>query len=557
MKDAIKKYIAIALILAVFMPIYAKKQDKDAIFKLVSKSYTLNLDGSVDYREHKELKIFTTMTFDAFGETFIMYNPDFQKLTINESYTIKADGTKMESPSNAFNPMLPENCSRCERLNPMREMVVTHTALEHDATIVLDYTIHSENFFFKNLLEQIDLSEKVPVEKYEISIITPEGYPLNIYINGENLVYEKSAFNENGFQTNKWTFTNLKPRPSDEYLYKTACPTISFTTLRTPELLVPNLTAQNAFNKFSSKEITAFFQNYIADTKDDKEKILKVRDYIAENILTRDVNPKYLNYVIASPEIVWNTNCALPIEKNLLLTNVLKSLNYNAELVFLMNGFYKYINTCVKVDYKGETIYISADDDSDLSLDSKFAPAYVINQDCEFGKTSSQTNTVNVIADIKFDGQNIDKPKVEYVQNDVQSPKVKTLLPKDISTVSVISQKHGNYYVISLYDGSYGNSLRSENIHRNREYAIAIPASDESYEYRITIPNGKKCLTKSSTETLEISGAKMLLETKVEGQNVMITRKLTLPEAGIQAKDVKKFKTLLGKWELPTKILIR
>lgn len=557
MKDLIKKHIAFVLILAVFVPIYAKNQDKDAIFKLVSKSYTLNLDGSVDYRERKELKIFTTMTFDAFGETFIMYNPDFQKLTINESYTVKADGTIIESPGNAFNPMLPENCSRCERLNPIREMVVTHTALEHNATIVLDYTIHSENFFFHNLLEQIELSEKVPVEKYEISITTPEGFPLNININVENPDFEKNIVNENGFQTNKWTFSNLKPRPSDEYLYKTALPTLSFTTLRTPELFVPQLIAQNAFNKFSSNEITAFFLKYIADTQDDKEKILKVRDYIAENILTRNINPKYLNYVLASPEIVWNTNCALPIEKNLLLANVLKSLNYNADLVFLMNDLYSHISSCVRVDYKGEVFYISADDDSDLSLDYKFAPAYIINQDCEFGKIPSQTNTVNVIANISFDGQNVEKPTVTYIQKNVQSPKVKTLLPKETSVVSVISQKYGSYYVITLYDGSYGNSLRSENIHRNREYAIAMPASDESYEYRMNIPAGRKILTKSSTETLEIAGAKMLLETKVEGQYVTVTRKLTLPEAGIPAKDVKKFKTLLGKWELPTKILIQ
>ena len=86
------------------------------------------------------------MTFDHFGETFITYNPDFQELIINEAYTIRKDGSKVETPRNAFNPMLPEGCTKCERLNGIRTMVVTHTALEYDAVIVLDYTIRSKNF---------------------------------------------------------------------------------------------------------------------------------------------------------------------------------------------------------------------------------------------------------------------------------------------------------------------------------------------------------------------------------------------------------------------------
>ena len=57
---------------------FGKAPEKDAVYKLVSKSYTLNTDGSTEFRKRTELQIFTRMTFDHFGETFITYNPDFQ-----------------------------------------------------------------------------------------------------------------------------------------------------------------------------------------------------------------------------------------------------------------------------------------------------------------------------------------------------------------------------------------------------------------------------------------------------------------------------------------------
>ena len=150
--------------------IFANVPEKDAVYKLISESYTLNNDGSTEIRKRKELKLITRMTFDEFGETFITYNPDFQELIINEAYTIRKDGSKVETPANAFNPMLPENCTKCERLNGIRTMVVTHTALEYDAVIVLDYTIRSKNFFFQELMEKVDLQEEVPVEKYVVSV---------------------------------------------------------------------------------------------------------------------------------------------------------------------------------------------------------------------------------------------------------------------------------------------------------------------------------------------------------------------------------------------------
>ena len=80
-----KKLIIIVTIICTALSVLAKSPEKDAVYKLISESYTLNTDGSTEFRKRTELQIFTRMTFDHFGETFITYNPDFQELIINEA----------------------------------------------------------------------------------------------------------------------------------------------------------------------------------------------------------------------------------------------------------------------------------------------------------------------------------------------------------------------------------------------------------------------------------------------------------------------------------------
>ena len=60
----------------------------EAEFRKLSKTYTLRADGSQEMRVQKELTLFTHAAMNGlYGETFIVYNPDFQKLEIHASYT--------------------------------------------------------------------------------------------------------------------------------------------------------------------------------------------------------------------------------------------------------------------------------------------------------------------------------------------------------------------------------------------------------------------------------------------------------------------------------------
>lgn len=549
-----KKHIFLLLIVFASFSAFAKAPEKDAVYKLISKSYTLNTDGSTEFRKRTELQIFTRMTFDHFGETFITYNPDFQELIINEAYTIRKDGSKVETPQNAFNPMLPEGCTKCERLNGIRTMVVTHTALEYDAVIVLDYTIRSKNFFFQELLEKVDLQEEVPVEKYVVSVTTPDYKPAKFVLNGK-LSYTETENTDKGMKTTVMTFTNLPEYPTDEYIFPGDYKAVTFYTMDEPHYIVGKIAQQNAMQKFSNQKITDFFTSRFAEEMTDMDKVLSVRDYIHDNIQTNHLDASVLNYMFASPQQVWESNCALPIEKNILLAGVLQSLGNDAQLAFMGNSLASDLKTVVRIQRNGATDYISANEIEELSLDAFFAPATLIMQDGKIENVTAQPISVERVAEITLESGKLDDPVVKMEQK-VESPQMKYLQVHGIGDTKVsVSQLSGKYYEMTIDDGDYGTPIRSVNIHNDRKYDVDTKESSEKYGYAVKLPANVRCLTKTSHKEITVEGAKLLIDVVVGGNTVMITRTLSLPKEGISAKSSKKFKAMMGEWEAPAKVV--
>lgn len=557
-----KRYIIMMLAVFVMATAFGKAPEKDAVYKLISKSYTLNKDGSTEFRKRTELQIFTRMTFDHFGETFITYNPDFQELIINEAYTIRKDGSKVETPANAFNPMLPESCTKCERLNGIRTMVVTHTALEYDALIVLDYTIRSKNFFFQELLEKEELYDNVPIEKYVVSVTTPDYKPAKFQLDGENLSYTTTESKDKDFVSTVYTFANLPEAPACDLVFPSAWPSLTFYTLDNPEAIIGRIVQQNSMQKFDNQKITDFFRSRFTEEMKDMDRVLLVRDYIHNYIRTNDVNAKTLNYMFASPQQVWESNCATPIEKDILLTGVLKSLGYDAELAFKNNTLASDLETVVRLHYEYGagawmfTHYISANEAEDLSLDAYFAPATLTLQSGKMEKVDVQPININVASNITFENGQMDAPKVDVTKKEVLSPLAMTLRVQDVDVSKVSVMQRGNkYYELTIDDGNYGTSVHSVDIPSDLKYNIDTKKSDETYAYTITLPANTRCLTKPVHKEITVENAKLLIDVQVDGQTVTIKRQLNLPQEGISAKNVKKFKAMMGEWEAPVKVV--
>ena len=142
-----KKILFIAALLSPFTFHLSpcRAQQPDAVYKLLRYEWTLNADGSSDYHYRHEVQILRNRALVAYadkGETFVVYNPDLEEVTVNEVYTRQLDGTRIDMPQNAFIYQLPEECADCGRFNHMRELAMVHTGMELGCVIVVDYTIH-------------------------------------------------------------------------------------------------------------------------------------------------------------------------------------------------------------------------------------------------------------------------------------------------------------------------------------------------------------------------------------------------------------------------------
>lgn len=198
--------------LAMLIGVLPMKAASEAEFGKMSKAYTLYADGSQEMRVQKELTLFTHAAMNrVYGESFIIYNPEFQKLKIHDSYTRQKDGTIVKTPENAFVEVLPSAAADAPAYNGLKEMVVVHTGLELGATIYLDYSVVTRPGY----LAELDVCEQVeelsPIREYVFSLSVPESKPLYYeWLNGKAVPVMKTA---DGMKTVTWTLKNVQPRP--------------------------------------------------------------------------------------------------------------------------------------------------------------------------------------------------------------------------------------------------------------------------------------------------------------------------------------------------------
>ena len=305
----------------------------DAVFKKIDKSYTLHADGSIDYTYRKELQLNSQRSFDKmYGETFIVYNPDFQSLTINEAYTIRKDGSRVNTPANAFNEVLPSNCTDCGRYNGVKEMVVTHTALEYGATIVLDYTIHQKAGLLKDMSEILVLAESSPVEQYRVSFTFPKEkkYLFKGFYQGPD---NSTHTYKDGYETVTATFSSLRQTSAEPSLPAAVelYPNIKFYSADNEEML-ETILRQPALTRTELPECDLVLSQITSPDKEYVNNILAIRDWVVDNVHYNALSFKYNGYNIADANTVWKSNCGNEPEMAVLLAAMLQRAGYDARI---------------------------------------------------------------------------------------------------------------------------------------------------------------------------------------------------------------------------------
>lgn len=203
-------YIGIlGMLLLAVLPV---KAESEAEFRKLSKTYTLRADGSQELRVQKELTLFTHAAMNGlYGETFIVYDPEFQELTIHELYTRQKDGTVIKTPSNALVEVLPSSAANAPAYNHLKEMVVVHTGLELGATIYLDYSIVSKAGYLPELDVCCPVKELSPVKEFIFRLNVPAGKSVRYEL--LNASAKPVIAQGNGMKSFIWTLKDVAPRP--------------------------------------------------------------------------------------------------------------------------------------------------------------------------------------------------------------------------------------------------------------------------------------------------------------------------------------------------------
>ena len=310
----------------------ARAQQPDAVYKLLRYEWTLNDDGSSDFHYRQEVQILRNRALVAYadkGETFVVYNPDLEEVTINEVYTRQLDGTRVEMPQNAFVYQLPSECADCGRFNHMRELAMVHTGMELGCVIVVDYTIHRQ---YNLLYENIPLKRECPIERMEVVVNYNNDIDVKYKILGNQYLPDGGVTKSESINTKEaipsrkleYTFINMPQAPQEPYMPSDIIPTLHLYNS------IPEHTPAFDQNPFSGADIAIRKQ---ITTTDELKNVTAIRNFVVDNIHLNDIHPSHLGYVHSTPEVTWQTGCGTAIDKAVFLAAVLNNEGYKARVI--------------------------------------------------------------------------------------------------------------------------------------------------------------------------------------------------------------------------------
>lgn len=576
--------------------LYSQDENYDAVYLQLKKEYTLNPDGSMDYRYMKKQKLQTYRAFhNLYGETFIVYHPDFQTLKVNEVYTIMADGKKNPSPVNAFNEVLPGFAANAPAYNKLREMVITHAGTERNAVLNIDYVLHSKKGFYPCLMGNELLCEVEPVKELTFIIRVPSGNKLNYSI--LNSTATPVVTKDGDLEVYTWNFTNIPAISTEDFqkggndLY----PKILFSTAKDRSGLYKEFLKQASFSYGLNTDMKNVVATISAENKEKTDIVLKLQEKVVTELRLYPVPQRYTGFTSRTAQETWNSNGGTAIEKAVLLTALLKEAGVEAYPVFMIkNTLYDESigsmmdieDILVKAELPGSgPVWLSVNTLNPQNLrfcspDRVFAE--LRQEDIRLEKSISLKNKISLAGtftvneknqlsgEISFTEDNGTNPYLVLLRDknkakslfggglsssDLKDPNI-TKMGMDQSSVVIAVQKDkafrsdSDYYFLQL--PLLTNGIESLGIHllpkkRTTPLEIAF-MMEESNDFTFVLPDKMKPFIPNEKIELKNNTGVFSFEVKTKGEKVVVHKSLKLEKRLIQPTEYPEFKTLLDHW---------
>jgi hypothetical protein len=569
------------------------EQENDAVYKSIRKIYTLNSDGSVSYQYQHQLKYITHYSFNrAYGESFIIYNPEQQELKINKSETKMADGKIVPSPENAFNEVLPRFASGVPDYNHLREMVVTHVGLELGCEVDFDYEVISKAEYLPFLNENIVLQEDVPVENLEIIVNVPDDTELHfklIHIKNQAKISKKK-----GYTQYIWNFKDLggltheANQPHD----LSFLPRLTFSNVDMPDAIS---TLYNTIDLTLTNDIKEIVTKRIWGKENKIQIIRELQKIVSKEMNTFHIPLEYSAYSARPLSEVWKSNGGTELEKTFLLKELLRYAGIESNVVLavspviydknvgnLKNAGHFFIST--KIDE--ETIYFSLNPKQANDLALNFKNVGIIDEeansvdiadfiyDLESSIEASGNFELNESGDIagriSIITKGIKNPYLNYIdqlengeeiayslfpKNTIEDFNVDMFDNKQSDVHATIKDKkiwknQGNYYFIETPTSNYG--LKGEHLQtllNERQTPLKLSyAVNESYDFTILIPEGFNFVAPSIKKELINEIGSVTMDISFADNTIHVIRSLEINKEEISPAEYNSFKNLLDIW---------
>ncbi len=603
-----KSFFVIMLALSFLIPLKALKaqQDKyDAEYLKVVKEYILHEDGSYDYHYRKEIKLLTYFSFQRlFGETFIVYNPQYQKLKINEAYTVMADGKKVNVPENAFNKVLPGFARDIPAYNNLREMVVTHTGTEIGCVITLDYTIQTQKDFMPFFFGMEEIGESMPADDLQIIIRVPQAVSLNYRLLNNRTAPE--IIELAGQLSYFWNLKDIPALPRTGNQDPEQKSILIFSTARDMTWAYYSFVNQPAFKSKPDSEISRRVEAIRKEKKNDLDIILALQGVVIDEVKYADIPLTATGYKVRPPAEVWKSANGNSLEKAILLSEMLKLANINACAVATVpNSWYSSDmgNLAVIDGYMVQVnpretgrIYLSVtqkqpqnliydvQDKTMIQLDANIEAMRTFKEKpaanllsmeskirLEDWKTGGREDGRTVSGEMEIELDGIANP---YFRLRKDSSYVKTLLAGDISSgqikeceLSQISELRSKaqmtsspmtiktdyndyiYFELPRFKSGFDSwnlvqFTGTGNTPVRLDYILS-----EKYEYQVSLPSGYDLFTPPADIDIKNDLGKLMISISQSGQTVKIERSLEFYHDVIASDKMDEFRDLILAWE--------
>lgn len=328
------KLLLLLALLTMTAPSFAAPE---AEYGKLSKAWTLRADGSQEYRRSMELTLFThTAMNSTYGESFIVYNPDYQELKIHSSYTRQKDGTIIRTPDNAFVEVLPRFATDAPAYNQLKEMVVVHTGLELGATIYLDYSILTKPGYYPAL----DINEKVqetsPVKEYQLSISVPEGKPFASQLYGGKAKASEAI--QGGMKETRWTLRNVPASSREPFQPQNLDGVPRLVASSYASIKEALSTLDKRFKASVNYESKTFGQYLTENIANDEEKAKALQAHVASNMGYSPIPLEHSGYSLRDIDASLRSAYGTLAEKTQLLNVLLNAAGIRSEVVAVYPG---------------------------------------------------------------------------------------------------------------------------------------------------------------------------------------------------------------------------